>query len=174
MQTIRSFFKFVEYLSIAGLIIMTLLFFTGHLGVLDSKWFLTVFDILLVVFIFLNCTDDYKTPFEKLFRFIGWIVLFAGIFLLFIIHESVKPDTYWAWLNSVLVLGLFAAQLSEINELKRSNDVLKLINFLAALAAFVVLVLTIHGNPVSFPLLFSFLGLNLVTVLATILTGKLK
>lgn len=174
MQAIRKFLRLIEYLSIAGIIVMSLLFFTGHLGVLDLKWFLTVFDVLLVVFIFLNCTDDYKTPFERLFRFIGWVVLLSGIFLIFIIHGSVKPETSWPWLDTILVLGLFAAQLSEINELKRSSDLLKLINFVVALAAFVLIVMTVHGKPVSFIAIFALLSLNLVTVLATVLTGKLK
>jgi hypothetical protein len=74
----------------------------------------------------------------------------------------------------LIVLGLFAAQLSEINELKRSSDVLRLINFVVALSAFVLLVMTIHGNPVSFMLLFILIGLNLLTILSTVLTGKLK
>lgn len=175
MQTIRSFFRIIEYLAITGILVMGVLFMTGHLSIFnDIKLFLTLFDVLLVLFIFLNCTDDYKTPFEKLFRFIGWLVLLSGVVLIFIIYESVKPDAYWPWLNTVLVLGLFAAQLSEINELKRSNDLLKLINFLVTLAAFVVMIMLIHGKAMPLILLFGLLGANLVTVLATVLTGKLK
>ncbi len=175
MQAIRSFFRILEYLAIGGIVIMSILFFTGHLDFISNlKLFLSAVSLLITLFIFLNCTDDYKTPFEKVYRFIGWLVLLGGIAMIMMIYESIKPEGIWPWLNTLLVLGLFAAQLSEINEMKRSNDVLRLINFVVALSAFVLLVMTIHGNPVSFLLLFILIGLNLLTILSTVLTGKMK
>ncbi|HAA01511.1 MAG: hypothetical protein ACK40M_03260 [Flavobacteriales bacterium] len=173
MQSIRKFFRLLEYASITGILIMALLFFTGHLSFSWLKFFVALFDVLVVLFIFLNCTDDYKTPFEKLFRLIGWLVLLTGIVLIFVIYESVRPDAYWHWFNTILVTGLFAAQLSEINELKRSNDVLKLLNLVVTLGAYTVLIMTIHGFPMNFVLLFILLGVNMLTMLATVLTGKL-
>lgn len=174
MRLIRQILTFVEYLSIAGILILIIMFFTGSLGYGNIKTVLTVVDILVTVFIFLNCTDDYKTPFEKLFRFIGWLVLLVGIFLIFVIHEGIGAGDYWSWLNTILILGLFAAQLSEINEMKRTSNILSLLNFIVVLVSFTLLMFVIHGNPMNFILLFSFLGLNLILTLGTVFTGKLK
>lgn len=166
--------RIVEYLSIAGILVMVVLFFTGNFGFSNIKTALTVLDILITVFIFLNCTDDHKTPFEKVFRFIGWLVLLTGILLVFVIHEKISPVDYWSWMNTVLVLGLFAAQLSEINEMKRTGNFITLLNFLVVLLSFVLMVYVIHGHALNFIFLFSVLGLNLVLTVGTILTGKIR
>jgi hypothetical protein len=110
---------------------------------------------------------------EKLFRYIGWAVLLSGVALILLVYESISPDGLWPWLNSILVLGLFTSQLSEVNEMKKKNDVLVLIHFLVSLAAFVLLIMTIMGTPVSFVILFTLLGLNLATILMVVYTGKI-
>lgn len=174
MHLFRQLLKLVEYISIAAILVILIMFFTGNIGYKNIKTVLTIFDVLVTVFIFLNCTDDHRTPFENLFKLIGWIVLLVGILLIFVIHEYVSPSDYWSWINTVLVLGLFAAQLSEINEMKRTKNVLAMLNFLVVLISFTMLVFVIHGNPLSFVVLFSVLGLNLVLTIATVTTGKLK
>jgi hypothetical protein len=45
--------------------------------------------LLITIFIFLNCTDDYKTPFEKVYRFIGWLVLLLFLGWIFLKGRSV-------------------------------------------------------------------------------------
>ena len=174
MKLLRRIFYLSEILTVIVILVMLYMFYSGSLGYNHIKLFLSITSFFLVVFIFLNCTDDYKTPLEKLFRFIGWAVLLSGLGLIILLYEGISPDGFWPWLNTIIVLGLFTAQLSEINEMKKKSDLLVLTHFLVSIAAFVMLFLTIMGNPVSFTLLFAILGLNFITMMIVVLNGKIS
>lgn len=168
MKLVKKILLWIEYGSLAGVLVMAAMMIFGKFRYEHLKLFLSCLSLLISVFVFLNCADDRSGRYRKLFNTIGWFAFLSGILSLMMINEMLKIDQYWNYLNMFLVLGLYGSQLSILQE-SNGMDRIKQLNFIFALVSFVILELAIGGFPLSFMILFGAMALNLFTAVVIVL-----